>query len=73
MKVSSVTKYKALIEMSVDELYRISEALDAVINQHSVLDKSIVPYAKEAYQEVHEELIDMVINITDRTGSLIPS
>lgn len=57
--------------MSVDELYRISEALDAVINQHNTLGKSIVPYAKEMYQEVHEELTEVVINITDKTGRLI--
>jgi len=42
------------------------EALDAVVSQHLILDKSIVTYAKEAYQEVHEELTEMIINITDK-------
>lgn len=71
MKVSNVTKHNALVEMSVDELYRISEALDAVISQYQILDKKNIPYDKEMYQEVHDELCHMIINITDKTGSLI--
>ncbi len=44
MKLSHVTRNKALVEFSVDELYRFSEALDAVISHHKILDKSIIPY-----------------------------
>lgn len=73
MKVSNVTKYKALVEMSVDELYRISEALKAVISQHQILDKENIPFDKEIYQEVHEELVEIIVNITDEVGDLIPA
>ncbi len=70
MKLSSVTRNKALVGFSVDELCKISEALDAVIGHQKILDKSIVPYSKDAYQEVHEELCEIIISITDDTGGL---
>lgn len=73
MKVSIVSRNKALIEMPVDELFRISESLDAVISQYEILDKQIIVYPKEVYQELHEELCEMVLKITDDKGNLIPS
>jgi hypothetical protein len=73
MEVPSVTRNHAMFKMSVDELYRISECLDAVISQYLVMDKEIVVYPKEVYQEVHEKFIELVLSITDSKGNLIPS
>ena len=73
MKVTNVTKYKATFELSLHKLYRIMEALDVVVDQYPILDKNDLNVGREVYQEVHEDLIDVLVNITDETGEFIPT
>ncbi|MBE9602668.1 hypothetical protein [Pedobacter sp. MC2016-24] len=65
MKVTNVTKYKVTMELSLHELYRISEALGAVTSQYQVLDKKDLNVAKEVYEEVEEDLCEILVYIVD--------
>ena len=73
MKALTVTRYKAVIEIGLDDLFTIYYALNAVVEQYDRIDPKVIERHKDVVEDTLIELTNMVVGITDDQGKFIPS